>query len=81
MNRLEWFMAAAIVVLLILILATSIAEQRRWEVYRVEHACKEAGYVTGTTGWGTDSKGNMVTVTTPGKTRFLCDAGAVEIYR
>lgn len=60
-------------------------EQKKWEQFKVEHECREAGYIDGDehTGFGVGSNGDVtvITTTTPRKTRWVCDGGDTEIYR
>lgn len=73
---------------LALLFITGIAakqEAEQWELYKKAHNCREAGYIDGDTAMvttidpGTGNVG-LGTVTTPRKTRWLCD-NDVEIFR
>ena len=59
-------------------------EQRDWEQFNKEHACKVVSQVDGSTfnTYGVDSKGGMTVgvASTPSKTGYLCNDG-VTYYR
>lgn len=70
---------SAIVVLLILVIYLAVQEQRVWNQYIVDHACKVVGREKGhsSVGYGLMTNGTMGTVvtSTPSKTGWLCDDG------
>lgn len=69
-----------------LVYKVALADETQWQSYAAENHCREAGYISASTGTGVapiiGGKGGLAVVSTytPSKTRYVCD-NDVEIYR
>lgn len=77
------FWTGVLLGLFVLLFSFSVAENREWEAFRVQHACKVTQKMKGdvNVGIGTTVGGNgqvgvgPVTTVSPDKTGWLCDDG------
>jgi len=80
----KYILGIVIVGFLGLVAWAGVESAKEWEDYKATNHCREAGYVSGSSsvGPGVGANGNVtvVSVYTPGKTRWLCD-NDIEIYR
>lgn len=77
--NMEGMVLGAIILLTGLLIFGSLAENKAWQKFKVEHNCKVVAKTSPTTGTGIGmtTNGNVATVvtTSPGKTGWECDDG------
>jgi len=71
--------AVACVACFVLMVLASIAEERAWQQYALDHHCAAVGIVEGATSTVIDSQGGVSSFTTPDQTIYRCDGGEEHI--
>lgn len=79
MDRIEWIVVTAIVILLIMTGVGIYYNEEAQARYEVQHHCVVRGHTNPTNGIGFGSKGSPVVTFNPGQTIYSCDDDEIII--